>query len=583
MVSNQGEGGLASTDVYHFDSAKSQIKAGDYLYVEYGHNEIPKGSFDSIKYANYLSNIAKYYEAAHAAGAYLLLVGPIDRHQATQYDASTNTWTPTDLPGFSKAEKNYVECLTYAGEDAAKGYAAALAVSNDAGDKYMEGIEAAGITANGVSDAAFIDLNAEWIKFLESVSAGNSTIGTNSSSLSNFYYTYNNDGVHDPTHINDYGADNAGYIFAQQVKKTYEAGIAADTKTGGAAIAAHIQAQILAPLYNDYTTNRSEVHPDLVSDSTILKGAAPNSAYPQKFVSDVKYEYQTAITDVKLDQGKFSTADVHITSNMDSYGKVALKVYDHQQAYLGTILTSDWLDNTAMTPGADVTLHFESTNITIPSDGSYVAQVYPVSSDGNVYDGASNGMSATYTVGTSIGNVLNEDFSSGTGNWSNYGSSSSTFTKDSKENFAEASFKDTTDTGFYKALDSKVTSGKIEVKFKLKAKSGDVKVALSSDSAPTSSSKKINLIDVNNAVVSDAAATAHKYGDNSFTVGKDDWVYYDVIIDLDNASEILNIGGYDAYSATYTKDSLTSVASLIIESQTKDSISDIANMEIHKI
>lgn len=38
-VSNQGEGGLASVYNAHFDSAKSQWKAGDYLYVEYGHNE----------------------------------------------------------------------------------------------------------------------------------------------------------------------------------------------------------------------------------------------------------------------------------------------------------------------------------------------------------------------------------------------------------------------------------------------------------------------------------------------------------------------------------------------------------------
>ena len=110
-VSNQGEGGLAAGDNYHFNIAKNNIKAGDYMYVEYGHNHKNDGV------AGYLSCLNKYYQAckspakggtANGGKATLVIVGPIDRHQDSQYTASTNTWSST-LGGYSKAGKAYVD------------------------------------------------------------------------------------------------------------------------------------------------------------------------------------------------------------------------------------------------------------------------------------------------------------------------------------------------------------------------------------------------------------------------------------------------------------------------------------------
>lgn len=394
MVSNQGEGGLAAGDSLHFNSAAAQIQAGDYLYVQYGHNHKNDGV------AGYVNCLKKYYQKAHEKGATLLLVGPIDRQTKNQYNSSTNTWSST-LSGYSKAAEGYVTALIYGGLTAADAYAVAWQTSESAADTYLEGVVAGGITNAGVTDAAFIDLNAGWLEFLTGVTAGNATIGQNAYAHASFYYTYNN--VYDAkdlTHINDYGASQAGYIFATEVKEAYEAGIAA-----GEGTSAYIQAKALETLYKDYTTNRAEVLPDTVSDETVLAGAAPNSRYPQKFVVEETSPYTTAIDKIGIKNGTFATVDVNIVSGMNSYGRVALKVYDGENNLLGTIWTTDWLDNTSMTAGSKATLHFEESDIKVPSNGKCVAAVYPVSADTQEYDGSADAVSLEYTAQLSNGNI----------------------------------------------------------------------------------------------------------------------------------------------------------------------------------
>ena len=68
-IRNQGEGGLASNDKAHFNSCL--LKPGDYLYVEYGHNESSTESFTS--------NLEKYLTRANDANAYLIIVSPVER------------------------------------------------------------------------------------------------------------------------------------------------------------------------------------------------------------------------------------------------------------------------------------------------------------------------------------------------------------------------------------------------------------------------------------------------------------------------------------------------------------------------
>ena len=76
-VSNQGEGGLTSSDKPHLENALKYMQAGDYLFVQYGFNgESP---------ASLKKNLPRYYEAAHSCGKHnrktlKLILGFISRH-----------------------------------------------------------------------------------------------------------------------------------------------------------------------------------------------------------------------------------------------------------------------------------------------------------------------------------------------------------------------------------------------------------------------------------------------------------------------------------------------------------------------
>lgn len=375
-LSNQGEGGLSSADNAHFNLAKSQIKEGDYLYVEYGHNE------SSV--ASYASNLAKYYEAAHEKGAKLIIVGPIDRSQKRQYDSETNKWTST-LSSYSKVGENYVKALIYGGLDAAKEYATAVAESIDVGDEYIDELTSQGITENGVDDVAFIDLNEGWLEFLSDVTADG---GYN---YSKYYYTNNNRGSADTTHINDYGANNAGYIFATEVKELYESGENSNDE------AKKIQAAVVKELYTDYKNNRSDVSPDRVSEAVINAGVAPNSTYPQKFTTPEKVEvtYPVKITEVSISE---KTATVKLLEDITTYAKVVVRVNDASGNLKNEYWTTDWIDNTSNTKGAIVTLNFEDKIEISDDDDDAKALVYPVDESEHEYDGESEAISDEVVV-----------------------------------------------------------------------------------------------------------------------------------------------------------------------------------------
>lgn len=155
-VSNQGEGGLATSDNAHLNMAQEQMRAGDYLYVEYGHNDsAPKdGSMTASEV--YKSNLPKYYTAAHDKGAKLIIVEPIDRCSSA-FDSTTGTWTPS-LAGIRDAGKACVE------------------------EKI----------AGGANDIAFVDLNTAWVNFMNAETkriAGVRGDTTYSQNAIHYYYT----------------------------------------------------------------------------------------------------------------------------------------------------------------------------------------------------------------------------------------------------------------------------------------------------------------------------------------------------------------------------------------------------------
>lgn len=380
-MSNHGEGGLASSDNAHLNSAKAVLTTGDYLYVEYGHNEKDLATF--------AGNLAKYYEAANNSGANLLLVGPIDRSQDSRYQ--NGAWT-SSLDIYSKVAENYVTCLICGGPTAAAEYASKVGTTDengsDAAEAYVETLTNAGITADGVKNAAFIDLNAGWVSFLNSVAGSDPD-------RANFYYTHNKRGNKDATHINDYGANQAAYIFAQQVKEAYEAGQNADEGSN-----AKIQANVLATLYNDYTANRSDVQPDTVPEEVIAAGQpASNSHYPQRFVEEEKPPYPVIIDEIQMTDGKLTTAKVSIVDELTAYAKVGVKYGST------TVWTIDHLDNTSNHKGSSAVLSFASDRV-IPDGTACEALVYPVSMDANAeYDGTSAAISGPYSFAVKNGRV----------------------------------------------------------------------------------------------------------------------------------------------------------------------------------
>ncbi|MBQ8300913.1 MAG: hypothetical protein IJX57_03000, partial [Clostridia bacterium] len=178
---NEGEGGLDAHDNNHYNMVANRIKAGDYMYVEYGHNHKDDGP------EGYLSALDKYYNKCHEVGAKLIIVSPIER---------INQWDSTNLV--------YTQSLN--------GFA-------DAGEQYV-----ADKVATGATDIAYVDLNDFSINWYNKITADNGS----SEDAIKFYFQVPKDGSVDKTHPNDAGSEHLAYEFikaAQAVTDTTQAAV----------------------------------------------------------------------------------------------------------------------------------------------------------------------------------------------------------------------------------------------------------------------------------------------------------------------------------------------------------------------
>lgn len=302
-MSNQGEGGLDAHDNVHWNCAKENIQAGDYVYVEYGHNHKGDGP------EGYLSAIPKYYEYAHSKGAYTIYVGPIDRHNKDQYNASTNTWSST-LIGFSEAAESYVEQLI----------------------------------AGGADDVAFVDLNRPSLDWYEEVCEtikGIRGADIYERDATDYYFRAAKGSAVDGTHPNDAGADNCAALFFEEASKIVSAG-----EAQGATNSEAVQAAVLKPLV---TGNRDAV-PYTVSEDIVNAGKAPNSAYPDVYQPPNLPAYPTVIKNITIEDGAVVSADVlkqQAELAMDSYGIIVITVTDEAGQEKGKIYAVDQIDQTA--------------------------------------------------------------------------------------------------------------------------------------------------------------------------------------------------------------------------------------------
>ena len=205
-IRNQGEGGLATNANAHRNSCL--LKPGDYLYVEYGHNESGVTS--------YTNNLETYLADVNTAGAYLVIVSPVERR--TSWNSGTSTWDRS-LQGIAEAGEAWVE------------------------DKI----------AQGARNVAFIDLNMrynDWMNTeLQRIHTVNSDVSLNAA-ISYYYRSAKGANV-DNTHINNAGTDQAAYWVWYDALARVAAG-----ENAAEGSAAKVQADVLKGITEGYQPTR---------------------------------------------------------------------------------------------------------------------------------------------------------------------------------------------------------------------------------------------------------------------------------------------------------------------------------------
>ncbi len=305
---NEGEGGLSAGDNSHFNTVKSRLKAGDFLWVEYGHNHKTDGA------EGYKNCLGKYYDACKAVGATLILVGPIDR--INWYDASINKWN-SSLKAFSDAAKAFVD---------------------------------AKLKENPEDKIAFVDLNEpslEWFGKITEKGVVDSVEVTNEARLVNFYFQCAPGAKDvDHTHPNDAGAENLAYLFFEN----------ADCNTYPA----------LKPLLARYNNNKAE-EPNLVDAEIVNMGYPANEAWPVYSVG-TSYDYPLVITRVNVtpdNRIESLTCKLQDKNLLTSYGAGFVEI--NSVTYQTTI--ESHIDNSAANNGSVYTVKFAEDNMPYLENG----------------------------------------------------------------------------------------------------------------------------------------------------------------------------------------------------------------------
>lgn len=363
-IANQGDGGINAADSQHWDCAKGNIQAGDYVYVQYGHNHKDDGPL------GYLKAIPKYYEYAHSKGAKTIYAGPIDRHNANQYNDETNTWSST-LSGFSKAAKYYTEVLITGGKTEANAFVAkAESDGLEAAYAYADTVIANGITSNGATDVAFIDLNQPTLDWMSEVCTEVKEIRAASAyeaNATNYYFRGVKGGGVDGTHANDAGADNTAAFFFDEAKK-----LVANKETSDIIA---VQAAVIEPL----VTDMRNATPYTVSSEVISQGKAPNTAWPDVYSVSTPSKYPTAIKSIQFnDDGSIASAVVLkqvAEDSMSAYGIVVVTVKNADGTEKGKFYANDQVDNSVNATQKITSFRSDTDNLTLADGDTYSAIV----------------------------------------------------------------------------------------------------------------------------------------------------------------------------------------------------------------
>ncbi len=321
VMVNEGEGGLDASDNNHFNMVKDRIKAGDYMYVEYGHNHKDDGP------SGYKSHLDKYYNVCHAVGAKLIIVSPVQ--SVNSWNTTTNKWNDR-----------------FGGENNFEG----------AGRSYVEEKVAA-----GADDIAFANLTKTSVAFVDKVTAD----GGNVSTAAQFYYQTSKNGKTDASHPNDAGAENFAYCFFDAAKEV------TDTT----------QQAVLA----DLLENMTDEQPNLVSADVVAGGvggtAWPEYTVPSSEKYPVKIDDVIFNDDGTIKQVDVTTRAAEI--KMESYGAIIITINNADGTEKGKLYAVNQVDNsTGYGPQTVSNFRAEPDGLKLEEGDTY--SVVVVEADANV-------------------------------------------------------------------------------------------------------------------------------------------------------------------------------------------------------
>ena len=526
-IRNQGEGGLASSDNVHFNSCL--LKPGDYLYVEYGHNETDPAAFTN--------NLEKYFATATSSEAKLIVVSPLERHYS--WDSENSRWNRT-LQGYAEAGEAWVEAKI----------------------------------AAGATNVAFIDLNrpfTDWMNAeLVRIHGINPSVPLRNAI--DYYFFSAKGGKVDATHPNPAGADWGAYFVWSNALERVAAGEAA-----GATASQRVQAAVLKGVTEGVAASVANDIPWSVTDEIISAGKAPNSYWDATVRAGYDYINSAAVAavDATCENGVATISGVSMrVLNRVNYAKAVIDIvsaggattnrwysyynYDASGNISGDIVLPEEagfidadLDKDATPDG-----HFSAT-LAVPAGGR--AYIHFAEASGNTWQvGDDTALSAIYPF-EAWRSVLLDDDCSTTDTWTKLFGGANTFeAQDDGISFSATGYDSGGTTkkngGFARAFagSAAVSEGRIRVSFKAGYTQGTLVFALSSTKGTTSwpleSGDVIATINgsasvfgsaVNVTLSDDAAPVAQS------VVNSGEWMDVDMIIDIDAGKVSASVGGGD--------------------------------------
>ena len=532
-IRNQGEGGLATSAGTHRRSCL--LKPGDYLYVEYGHNE--------SGITSYTNNLETYLADVNAAGASLVIVSPVERR--TSWNSATSTWGRS-LQGIAEAGEAWVE------------------------EKI----------AHGARNVAFINLNKKYNDWMNDeihrITNINGQVSLNAAI--SFYYRSAKGANVDNTHINTAGADQAAYWVWQDALERVAAG-----ENAAEGSVAKVQSDVLKGITEGCQLKVGiggavDNKPWLVADGIVNAGAAPNVFWDTPVSTGFAYVNDAVVADVAAvanADGSLTISNVTMRIlNPNNYYKAVVEVYGRDALVASAtyyscfnydvggagkvsgdlvdpnqpgFLTSD-KDKAAVT-AADV------ESITVPAGGK--AFVWFAEADAGTWQVGSNAPCSPKHPVEWWGDVLLDDDCSSLDGWQvNTGAVHSETVTDGAIYFTTTG-ADSGNTkknyGLCHALGSAMTYGRYRVSFKAMMDSGCITFCLG-DSIYSTTTMLFNnyetLAKIDGTTVTGPGATSplvtvDSDGTPQNVANKLRWIDVDIVIDRDYGRTSISVGGGD--------------------------------------